>query len=182
MTRLERIKRPAVGLMFAFILTACSGYKNPTPENFTAALNAYFANTDECLFPSALRFPYETSTDQKTPDLDALTGAGLLERAEEKTIHVKRFSLTTYGRTRVTPRFCYGHRQVTSIDSFSPPTLVAGQNLTQVQYRYKLMDLPGWADSDAMRAAFPVLAKASSGQAQDTTKLVLTPNGWRVPE
>jgi hypothetical protein len=172
----------AASLVVVSLLAACNGYKAANQANFTGALNAYFSSHDDCLYPSALRFPYETSTGEKTPALDALTSAGLLERTEEKTIQVKRFSLTTYGRSRVTPRFCYGHRQVTSIDNFTAPTMVEGQQITQVHYHYKLMDLPGWADSDAMRSAFPALAKSSGDQAQDTAKLYLTPNGWRVPE
>jgi hypothetical protein len=182
MNRRKAIPFVATGVVLISLLVACSGYKAANQKNFSGALNTYYLNHEECLYPSALRFPYETDTKEKTPGLDALTGAGLLERTEEKNIHVKRFSLTNYGRTRVTPRFCYGHREVTSIDSFTPPTTVNGQQTTQVQYHYKLVDLPGWANSDQMRAAFPALAKASGDQVQDTAKLVLTPNGWRVPE
>jgi hypothetical protein len=182
MTRPKAIRMAATSIGLILLLAACNGYKAANQANFTSALNSYYANHDECLYPSALRFPYETDTKEKTTALDALTDAGLLERTEEKDIHVKRFSLTNYGRSRVSPRFCYGHRQVTSIDTFTPPDTVNRQQTTQVQYHYKLMDLPGWANSDKMRAAFPALAKSSGEQAQDTAKLVLTPNGWRVPE
>ena len=106
---------------------------------------------------------------------------GLLKSLEDRDIHVKRYELTTYGK-RVPPRFCYGHRVVTSIDSFTPPAAVNGQQTTKVNYHYKMMDVPGWADSDAIRKAFPAFAKATSGDAQDQATLVLTMNGWRVPE
>jgi hypothetical protein len=33
-----------------------------------------------------------------------------------------------------------------------------------------------------MRKAFPVLAKATAPDAQGQTNVVLTMNGWRVPE
>jgi hypothetical protein len=71
---------------------------------------------------------------------------------------------------------------VTSIDSFTPPAAVDGQQSTQVSYHYKTMDIPGWADSDAMRQAFPVLAKATAPDAQGQTTVVLSQSGWHVPE
>jgi hypothetical protein len=40
--------------------------------------------------------------------------------------------------------------------------------------------MPVWADTDAMRAAFPALAKSASPDAQDTAKLLLTINGWEI--
>ena len=85
--------------------------------------------------------------DPKKKGLDALADAGLLKSLEDRDIHVKRYELTTYGK-RVPPRFCYGHRVVTSIDGFTPPATVNGQQTTQVNYHYKMMDVPGWADSD----------------------------------
>ena len=71
---------------------------------------------------------------------------------------------------------------MTSIDSFTPPAPVDGQQTTQVSYHYKMRDIPGWADSDSMRKAFPVLAETTGPRAQDTKGVVLTMNGWRVPE
>ena len=86
--------------------------------------------------------------------LDALAAAGLLKSLEDRDIHVKRYELTTYGK-RVPPRFCYGHRVVTSIDGFTPPAVVNGQQTTQVSYHYKMMDVPGWADSDSDAQGLP---------------------------
>jgi hypothetical protein len=175
------------GTVFALglALAGCNGFKKPTPKNFTAALNAYYSNHDDCLFPSSLRFPYEASTtgadkDPNMKGLDALETAGLLKSLEDRDIHVKRYELTTYGK-RVPPRFCYGHRVVTSIDSITPTAAVDGMTANQVAYHYKMMDVPGWADSDQMRKTFPAFAKATSPDAQDRTTVVLTQVGWRVP-
>jgi hypothetical protein len=44
------------------------------------------------------------------------------------------------------------------------------------------MDVPAWADSDQIRKAFPAFAKETVGNPQDRATLVLTVNGWRVPE
>jgi len=170
------------GLLFA----GCQDFKNPNAKNFTSALNYYYSQHDDCLFPSALRFPYEASTaggevDSHKKALDALTDAGLLKSLEDRDIHVKRYELTTYGQ-RIAPRFCYGHRVVTSIDGFTPPTPVDGMPTSQVSYHYKMMDVPGWADTDGIRKAFPVFAQETSGNAQGQSKLVLTKYGWRYPE
>jgi hypothetical protein len=172
----------ALGLMLA----GCSGFKAANAKNFTGALNTYYSNHDNCLFPSALRFPYEASTTsaEKDPNmkgLDALEAAGLLKSLEDRDIHVKRYELTPYGQ-RVPPRFCYGHREVTSIDGFTPPAPVNGQPTTQVSYHYKMMDVPGWADSDQMRKTFPAFAKDTSSDAQGRTTLALAQSGWYVPE
>ena len=51
--------------------------------------------------------------------MDALTHAGLLEKQSAAAIHVERYTLTPAGE-REKGRFCYGHRQVTSVDEFTP--------------------------------------------------------------
>lgn len=178
--------RTGTALALGLMLTGCNGFKAATAKNFTGALNAYYSNHDDCLFPSAIRFPYEASTtsaeeDKNKKGLDALVGAGLLKSLEDRDIHVKRYELTPYG-SHVPPRFCYGHRVVTSIDSFTPPAVVDGQQSTQVSYHYKMMDVPGWADSDAMRKTFPAFAKSTAPDAQDHARLVLSQSGWHVPE
>jgi hypothetical protein len=186
MSRSQAISRVTASLILTLLLTACDAYKAPNRENFTQAINSYYAEHNDCLYPSALRFPYELSAHDQpgamAKALDALTAAGLLQRTEEKTIQVKRYSLTAYATRRVDGRFCYGHREVTSVDSFTPPATVNGRQTTQVSYRYRMMDVPGWAQSDDMRATFPALAKNTADQAQATARLILTVNGWRMPE
>jgi hypothetical protein len=186
MARQKWLYHISTGIAVGIVLAGCTGFKDPSPKNFTGALNTYYGNHDDCLFQSKLQFPYEASTapsekDPKIKSLDALEGAGLLKSLEDRDIHVKRYALTTYGQ-RVPPRFCYGHRVVTSIDGFTPAAAVDGMKAMQVNYHYKMMDIPGWADSDQMRKAFPDYAKASSPDAQGQTTVVLTQNGWRVPE
>jgi hypothetical protein len=186
MVRPGRIFPLGLALVAGVLVAGCQDFKKPNTKNFTAALNYYYSQHDACLFPSAIRFPYEASTaagevDSHKKALDALTDAGLLKSLEDRDIHVKRYELTAYGQ-RIPPRFCYGHRVVTTIDGFTPPAPVDGVPASQVSYHYKMMDVPGWANSDEIRKAFPEFAKATSGDAQDQTKLVLTQYGWRYPE
>ncbi len=186
MVRSTWISAASAGLALALLLTACSSNQKASNRNFTLGLNEYYAAHDDCLYRSALRFPYEVSVSEqggaRAKEMDALTAAGLLQRTEEKSIHVRRYSLTPYAMARANARFCYGHRQVTAIDSFTPPAAVNGQRTSQVVYEYKMMDVPGWAQSEQMRAAFPALAKTTASQTQDKAQMVLTAAGWRVPE
>jgi hypothetical protein len=165
------------------ILIGCSNFKEPNEKNFLPALNAYYSHHNECLFTNTLTFPYETAAkDQSgagTKGMDALTASDLMKRQEAKLIGVNRYTLTPAGE-RAGGRFCYGYREVTSVPSFTPPVTVNGMPTTTVTYQYKLRDMPVWANTDAMRAAFPALAKSASPDAQDTAKMQLTINGWEI--
>jgi hypothetical protein len=170
---------------FAGLLAGCSQNKQPNEKNFLTAINTYYADRNECLFTDTLRFPYETAIKDQSPTgskgMDALTASDLMKRQEAKAIGVNRYTLTPAGE-RAGGRFCYGHREATAIVSFTPPVGPQDHQTTTVTYRYAIRDLPLWANTDAMRQAFPGLAKATSADPQDTTKLGLTSNGWQMAE
>lgn len=174
---------PAIAALSALTLFGCSGNQQPNDKNFLAAINAYYSTRDECLFSNTLSFPYETAIKDESPSgskgMDALTASDLMKRQEAKVIGVNRYTLTAAGE-RAGGRFCYGHREATSVVSFTPPTGPEGHQTTTVAYRYALRDLPLWANTDAMRSAFPALAKSTSADPADTAKLGLTMNGWRM--
>ena len=180
------MEKRLTALFGSVILLAAGGSSKtkPTNENFMAGLNAYYATHDDCLFPSALKFPYEVSPSANAKEdkkrMDALTDAGLMKREEDKSIHVDVYSLTAAG-TRAGGRFCYGHRQVMSIDSFTPPTKSNGFLETHVTYHYKMMDVPVWVKTDQMQKAFPDIAKALSGEATGENTLANAGVGWQVP-
>ena len=104
-----------------------------------------------------------------------------MKRQEAKAIGVNRYILTPAGE-RAGGRFCYGRREVTAVPSFTPPQTVNGQQTTTVTYHYVLRDLPVWADTAAMKDAFPALAKATSASPTDTARLQLTINGWEMAD
>jgi hypothetical protein len=162
-------------------LTACNPQSKATPKNFIAGLNAHFADHPDCLFPDAPIFPLETTDPAKTKQLDALVDAKLLDVAVERDIHASRYTPTVMG-ARVAPRFCYGHRVISAIDSFTPPAPANGFPETQVTYHYTVEDVPVWAKSDAMRTAFPTMALNTSGTASDKATLAGTIAGWQVPD
>jgi len=169
-------------LLLALLVTTsgCNSKTKATPENFTAALNAWFLEHPDCLL-SNTRFPYETSNPDEVKQLTSLVKAQLLEVHEEARIHVSRFTVSTVG-TRYAPRFCFGHRVVSSIESFTPPTVVNGFPQTQVVYHYTMQDVPIWAKTPEVQFAFPRLATALSGQASDHATLAQTIAGWSVPD
>jgi hypothetical protein len=167
--------------LLALPLTACNSKSKATPENFIAGLNAHFVDHPDCLFPDAPTFPLETTDPARTKQLNALVDAQLLEVAVERDIHASRYTPTVMG-ARVAPRFCYGHRAVSTIDSFTPPAPANGFPETQVVYHYTVEDVPVWAKSEAMRAAFPDMALKTSGNASDKATLAGTIAGWQVPD
>jgi hypothetical protein len=169
----------ATALMFPAL--ACNSNSAATPKNFITGLNAHFADHPECLFPDSPTFPFETGDPAKTAQMNALVTAQLLTVAVEKDIHASRYTPTPIG-TRAAPRFCYGHRVVTAIDTFTPPAQANGFPETQVAYHYTLDDIPVWAKSADMRSAFPAMAIATSGHATDTATLAGTMVGWQVPD
>jgi hypothetical protein len=184
----SKIRKPCLVLLASITIfsAGCSSNTQPTSENFIKGLNTFYANHDDCLFPSALRFPYEigpgSDAKERIAQMEALTEAGLVKRKEEeKSINVHVYALTPVGE-RVGGRMCYGHREVTSTDSFTPPAKAASGLLeTQVTYHYKMSDVPVWAKTDKMQSAFPNMAKALSGQATDTAKLANAGAGWQIP-
>ena len=159
----------------------CHSKSAATPENFIKGLNAHFADHPDCLFPESPRFPYETSDPTQVKKMNALVASQLLSVEEERSIHVFRYTPTATG-TRYAPRFCYGHRLVTAIDSSTPPAQANGFMETHVTYRYGMQDVPVWAKSEQTKAAFPVLAQALGGATTATATLAGTTVGWQVPD
>jgi len=159
----------AVLLLAASVpLTGCNTKVKPTPANYTATLNAYFVEHPDCLLGGGTRFPYEV-------------GEKLVEVKREPAIHISRYTLTAEG-TRLAPRFCFGYRVITSVDNSTPPAPANGFTETQVAYHYKIADVPIWAKSAEITAAFPKFQQETSGHATDKTTLALTGVGWSVPD
>ncbi len=167
--------------LLALPFAGCSSTSSATTEHFLAGLSAHFVDHPSCLFPDAPSFPIETTDPARTKQLNALVEAKMLDVAVEHDIHASRYTTTEMG-VRYAPRFCYGHRTATTIDSFTPPAPHNGFPETQVVYHYKIQDVPVWARSEAMRQAFPAMAVETSGTASDKATLAGTIAGWQVPD
>ena len=172
------------GCAFLWI-AGCGTDTKPTNDKLEKGLNAYFEARNECLFPAPLKFPYEVSpgsnAKEEEKQMDAMTKAGLLEKQSAAAIHVERYTLTPLGE-RQKGRFCFGHRQVTSVDEFTPPVKQNGFLQTTVKYHVAMMDVPVWAKTDEMRAAFPQMATAISGPQPGQITMENAGAGWQVPQ
>jgi hypothetical protein len=191
-----RLRRLA-GLVVGSALLLAAGCKTNTVDKsaFKSAINDYYSARTECLWSNPMKFPAQadTSNDNQTKGFDALTDAGMLTRttAEKKRFligskTVNNYDLSDKGRSAWTAdasqpgygNFCFGHPEVTTIDSFTPP---ADANATQysVNYHYSVT-VPDWANTAEMKTGFPRLAADTSGQQTATATLVKTDKGWQV--
>jgi hypothetical protein len=179
--RLNAAGTTALLLAWLSMTIGCNTKNKPTPQNFTRAINAYYLERSECLFPN-MRFPYATADAEETKQMNALVRARLLESSYESAVKTTRYTVSRTGQ-RFAPRFCYGHREVTSIDNFTPPSKgPSGFPETVVNYHYTLKDVPVWAQSSDIADAFPKMAQATTKDSSDKISLAQTLAGWQVPE
>ncbi len=156
------------------------------PSEFRYVLNDYYRLQPHCLWASPANFPAEpeNSNPGQARQFRALTDAGVLERRTGMRggAQVTEYNLSELGRTYWTAdpkepgwgNFCFALAQVTSIDSFNPPGASVAYT---VNYHYSA-DMPGWAKSSAVQAAFPQIAAEGSGAA--TATLVRSGTEWQV--
>ena len=173
----------AAGTMLA---AGCADSRVASKENLASALNHDYSASEDCLFAKPMPFPYQVAVNDKLlaetrRRLDALAEAGLLEREQtpEGGTTMNRYVLTAAGsRTEGSGRFCYGRREVTSVEKFTAPIDYQGMPLTKVEYHFVLKNTPSWVKKDEVRNAFPVVAKSTAEEPVDEATLVLTHNGW----
>lgn len=179
------LRSAAAGLILIVAVAGCHRKRTEaSAENFQRAINAYFYDhRDECLFPAPVRFPDLVKVGQKAEmkDMDALSKAGLLKRTEDGAFQLVRYDITPLG-TRASGRFCFGHRDVTSVESFTPLRIEDKRKATDVTYRYRIVDAPVWAQDTALQKQFPELARKMSGNAEGKTTVMSAYEGWEVPD
>jgi hypothetical protein len=183
--RWKRAARLTVAALLLLVMGGCTRKKTQASnENFKRAINAYFYNgRDECLFVTGQKFPGEVKVDEKAEmkDMDALASAGLLKRTEDGAFKLVRYDLTPLG-ARAKGRFCFGHRDVTAVDSFTPLRVEDKRNATDVTYHYRIVDAPVWAQDEGLKKQFPELARKTSGSAEGKTTVMSAYEGWEVPD
>lgn len=170
----------------SMLVAGCSDQGNPSKRALERALNRDYSLSADCIFAKPLPFPYEIPVNDKLLSqtrnrLDALVEAGLLAREESirGNAIVNRYSMTPAGlQVKGNGRFCYGRRQVTSVEKFTQPVNYDGQPLTKVEYHFVEKDSPTWAKDNHVRNAFPEVAKSMQPSPVDETTLILTNDGW----
>jgi hypothetical protein len=135
---LNRMHRCALVVgVSALVTVGCNSGRN-SDVNYKTAINDHFKAFPVCIWSQPKKFPVQAATadDSKTEGYDALTQEGLLTRttAKKKVLiiskQVNNYDLSDKGRSLWTPdslqpgyrNFCYGNREVTSIDSSTPGT------------------------------------------------------------
>ncbi len=190
--------RNLAGLAVCGGMLIAAGCKTNTVDKgaFKSAINDYYSARQDCLWSSPIKFPAQadTSNDEQTKGFDALTDAGMLTRtaAEKKRFligskQVNNYDLSEKGRATWTAdpsqpgygNFCFGHREVTSVDAFAP-TEDANAAQYSVTYHNAVNGLPDWASTAEMKTGFPKLATDTSGQQTATATLVKSDKGWQV--
>jgi hypothetical protein len=178
----------------ALFATACSKTDN-SDMNYKAAINDHFKASPACIWSQAKKLPVQaaTSDDAKTEGYDALTQAGLLVRttAEKKVFiiaskQVNNYDLSDTGRTSWTPdasqpgygNFCYGNREVTSIDNSTVGVNASGAKTAAVDYHYQVANVASWANSPGMKTAFPSMDSALGQTPSAKASLVMNGDQW----
>lgn len=182
-----------VGLI-VLMSTACNNGSD-TDMSYKAAINDHFKTLPVCIWSQPKKFPVQAATpdDAKIEGYDALTQEGLLTRttAEKKVLiigskQVNNYDLSEKGRTSWTPdstqpgygNFCYGHREVTSIDNSTLGTNSEGAKTVAVSYHYQIANVADWANSPQMKTAYPDLASLLGSNPSDNATLVMTGDRW----
>jgi hypothetical protein len=178
----------------ALLSTACNNGSD-TDMSYKAAINDHFKDLPVCIWSQPKKFPVQaaTSDDAKTEGYDALTQEGLLTRTtgEKKVLivaskQVNNYDLSEKGRTSWAPdasqpgygNFCYGHREVTSIDNSTLGTNSAGAKTVAIAYHYQIAGVADWANSPEMKTAYPGLAASLGANASDNATLVMNGDHW----
>lgn len=188
-------------IALAIVLTGLSAWatacKQPADRPaLKAAINQSFAGRHECVWPEPMKLPAEIdpSKDDRIRGFDALTDAGLLIRETEikgrasvGSSPIDKFSLSDKGHAAWTAdpgrpgygNFCVGHFNVTAIDKATPNDR---SNPTQynVNYRYEVEGIPGWASSPESMRAFPKIAADTSIQSATAVVVKGADGGWTV--
>ncbi len=187
----------AVVTAAALATAGCSNKKAATKDNFKKAIGNYYNQHAECVWSSPVKFPVEADPNKgdQTSGYDALTDAGLLTRSSaQKRVfifgskQVNDYDLSSKGRSVWSPdqsqpgygNFCFGHRDVTSIDDSTTSADNNGAQVANVSYRYTIGGIADWAKSTEMMTAFPTIQADLAGTKVDKATLINTDNGWQV--
>ncbi len=179
-----------------FLFAGCNKQDDSKP-NYQSAINDYYKAHPACIWQDTKKFPVQaaTSDDAKTEGYDALTDAGLLTRTtgEKKVFivaskQVNNYDLSAQGRSDWTPdttqpgygNFCFGHRTVDSIDSFTTGVNASGLKTAQVNYHYSFADVPAWAKNQEVQTAFSSAGAALAHSQPGQDSLVMNGTTWQV--
>jgi hypothetical protein len=77
--------------------------------------------------------------------------------------------------------FCFGKQKVVKVEQFTEPSDALGMKMSQVNFTYRVDDVPAWAKHESLGKQFPQLAKAVASAQEplrSRTAVILTNQGW----
>lgn len=186
----------AMAVLFAS-LAGCNSSHQPDTANLKKAIDDYYRAHPACVWANPVKLPAQAdaSNDDQTRGFDALVDAGLLNRkAEEKkrfligSKQVTDYDISDNGRAAWIPDqsqpgygdFCFGRREVTSIESVTTTIGQDGANTATVTYSSRLAGVPDWAKSPEVSTAFPDVQAALLSPQSAVSKIRQTQNGWQM--
>ncbi len=190
-------ERIVLTLALSGLFACASGCKKEVDRSqFKSAINKSFDGRHECIWPEPIKLPAQAdpSKDERVRDYEALTDAGLFirEAVEKKRFlagskQVNNYDLSDKGHSSWTAdpsqpgygNFCFGHFNVTAIDSAIPND---PSNPTQytVKYRYEVEGIPEWARTPESMRAFRKIAADTAIQSATATLVKSADGGWAV--
>jgi hypothetical protein len=194
---MKAISLLGLGVCCALLIAAgCRKSNFVDKAAFKSAINNYYSTRQDCVWSGPVKFPVQvdSSNYEQTKGYDALTDAGFLVRraAEKKRFligskQVSDYDLSDKGRSNWTAdqtqpgfgNFCFGHREVTTVDGFTPAD-VSDATQYSVSYHFDVASVPGWASTVEMKTAFPKVAIDTSGQQTAIANLMKSNSGWQV--
>ena len=155
----QKVNHFAIGSLIVLMAfsSACSNRKAATKSNFETALNKRFQKEKECM--ALMAFPDDAFGSMAA--FDALTDAGMLTKTQNgQKVH---YDLSTKGREFWKAKnggygqFCYGERTVTEIERFTEPSDMGGVHVSNVTYKYKVINIADWAKLAPVQKTFPYM-------------------------
>lgn len=197
----KAITRVTVLAGAVLVLGACSNPREASKANFSRAIQAYLdGQPGLCAALPANEVPFTLAEQDLFPQnktrADALVQAGLLsaQPTEVKqpfgngTRPATEYRATALGERFLEPQapktlvqraaFCSGTYQVQDVSNFTEPGELMGVKLSHVEYTYTVKDGDDWTRADALRSAYPELAKHTQDSVASKATVILTHDGW----
>jgi hypothetical protein len=152
----------AAMVLLSLSFFGCSDPKRPSEANFSKAVQAYLEKAyPKCILYGNFPAPgADLDFFNRNGRLKALAAAGALK--ETKTKGRVLYDLTDEARKVYKPDMrqgykgekmgglCFGRAVFEEITRFTEPADMLGVRLSQLTYRFKVLDLPGWAKHPAL--------------------------------
>ncbi len=190
-------ERIALALVVIGLVAWAGGCKKPVDRSeFISAINKSYVGHHECVWPEPIKLPVraDISKDENVRVYNALSDAGLLmhglaetERSATGAKQIMKYELSDKGHAAwiADPKqpgygnFCFGHFNVTTIDSATPDDPSNPTRYT-VTYQYEVEGVPDWARTPESMRTFPKIAADTSIQSATTTLEKAVDGGWVV--